>query len=46
MTLTKKINQIMSLHITNGFLESQITSEIIFVKPLLFLDDQSIHQRD
>ena len=36
----------MSLYVTKGFLESQITLEIILVKPLLFLDDYSVHRRD
>ena len=36
----------MSLYVTKGFLESQITLEIILVKPLLFLYDYSVHWRD
>lgn len=42
----KKINQIMSLHVTKGFIWSQIASEIIFLKCLMFLDDQSVDQKD
>lgn len=36
----------MSLHVTKGFRKSRITSETIFVNPILFLDDQSADHRE